>query len=85
MARIVVPCVAAALGIYLIYDHFTSPRKHFVAFKTASSELRADLDADGASGHVFDFINHLFQLKELSEKEKVSSDAFSRADRFAPR
>ncbi len=82
VGRMAAPGIVVILGIYLIIDHFTSPGKQFVVFKTGSSELKADLEVDGASAHVFDFINRLFQLKE---KEEDGSDAFSRANRFAPR
>ena len=80
LGRVAAPAVVALMGVYLIVDHLTSPGKQLVIFKTASTQLRADLKGDGASKEVYAFINRLFQLKSEN-----GSDAFSRVNRFAPR
>ncbi len=64
LGRVAGPVVVAGLGIYLIVDNLLTPNKQFVVFRAAGSQLIVDLDGDGATEAVNDFIARLFQLKE---------------------
>ena len=77
--RIVGTVLTAVMGAYLIGDQITRGGKSVLLLKAGQSDLRCDLDDDGASDEVFTFINGLFRLKSRN------SSGGGRPDRFAPR
>lgn len=81
LGRIVGPVVVAGMGVYLIVDNLLTPNRQFVVFRAAGSQLLVDLDGDGVTEAVNEFIARLFQLKEAPSREP----AFGWVDHFAPR
>ena len=81
LGRVVGPAVVACMGVYLIVDNLLTPNRQFVVFRAAGCQLLVDLDGDGQTNAVNDFIARLFQLKEGPPRES----AFGWVDRFAPR
>ena len=81
LGRIAGPVVVAGLGVYLIVDNLLTPNKQFVVFRAAGCQLLVDLDGDGVTEAVNDFIARLFQLKE----GRPQPPEFAWVDRFAPR
>ena len=64
LGRIVGPVVVAGMGVYLIVDNLLTPNRQFVVFRAAGGQLLVDLDGDGVTEAVNDFIARLFHLKE---------------------
>ncbi len=81
LGRIAGPVVVAGLGVYLIVDNLLSPTKQYVVFRAAGCQLLVDLDGDGTTDAVDEFICRLFQLKEGPPR----SPQYGWVDRFAPR
>ncbi len=81
LGRIAGPVVVAGLGVYLVVDNLLTPNKQFVVFRAAGGQLLVDLDGDGVTDAVNEFIARLFQLKEGPPRESP----FGWVDRFAPR
>ena len=81
LGRIAGPVIVAGLGVYLIVDNLLTPNKQFVVFRCAGSQLLVDLDGDGVTAAVDEFIARLFQLKE----GRPQPPEFGWVDRFAPR
>ncbi len=81
LGRIGGPVVVAGLGIYLVIDNLLTPNRQFVVFRAAGCQLLVDLDGDGSTDAVNDFIARLFQLKEGPPRESP----YGWVDRFAPR
>ncbi len=81
LGRIAGPVVVAGLGVYLVVDNLLAPNKQFVVFRAAGGQLLVDLDGDGSTEAVNDFIARLFQLKEGPPRESP----YGWVDRFAPR
>ena len=81
LGRIAGPVLVAGLGVYLVVDNLLTPNKQFVVFRAAGCQLLVDLDGDGPTDAVDDFIARLFQLKEGA----ANAGPFAWVDRFAPR
>ena len=81
LGRIAGPVVVAGLGVYLVVDNLLTSNKQFVVFRAAGCQLLVDLDGDGATDAVDEFIGRLFHLKEGPPR----TPEFGWVDRFAPR
>ena len=81
LGRIVGPVVVAGMGVYLIVDNLLTPNRQFVVFRAAGGQLLVDLDGNGVTEAVNEFIARLFQLKE----GRPQPPEFGWVDRFAPR
>ena len=81
LGRVAGPVLVAGMGVYLIVDNLLTPNKQFVVFRAAGGQLLVDLDGDGATEAVDEFITRLFQLKEGSPQPPK----YAWVDHFAPR
>ena len=78
IGRIAAAGTVALLGVYLVVDQLTTSGRPVVIFKAGSTQLRCDLETEGASEDAYTFINRLFQLKLEN-----GPDGSHRAGRFA--
>lgn len=79
------------MGIYLIVDHKLSIRRLKILFKTSSSTIEYLADPTATTQHIYDFVNRLFNLKEINKTKLIGSGLKGRNMRpanhrvFAPR
>ena len=67
LARIAVPMVVLAMGVYLIVDRLTEKGRPSAFFKARDAEIEWPFGGDAQSKEVYDFINALYRAKRESQ------------------
>lgn len=75
--KLAATAIVLLMGVYLVIDQITRPRKPTVVFRACNMEIRWECDSTNASNNIYELIKRLYEIKRLGIHSPTSPTKFA--------